>query len=99
MTDFLVELEITGTDSVDPAELDRLRGAEAVRAEELASSGLLLRLWRPADPSSQPRWRNVGLWHAPDEASLRQALESLPLWPWMSASVRTLDAHPHDPGR
>jgi muconolactone D-isomerase len=94
MTYFLIELEVHGTETLDPDELTRLLTAESTRARELADLGVLLRLWRPPEAG----WRNVGLWEATDDASLREALASLPMWPWMTASVRPLADHPNDPG-
>ncbi|MFI2206672.1 muconolactone Delta-isomerase family protein [Streptomyces sp. NPDC020192] len=94
MKEFLVELTTTVPEGTDPAEVDRRRAAEAVRAKELASAGHLVRLWRPVG-----ELRSIGVWRADDEADLREkVLETLPLWPWMTAVVTALQAHPNDPG-
>ena len=50
------------------------------------------RLWRVPG-----RWANWGLWEAPDATALHEALNSLPLWPWMSIRVHPLARHPNDP--
>lgn len=94
MREFLVEIVLEGTESVPLADLEELRLAEAARAVDLASEGTLLRLWR----TDAPGWRNVGLWRARSERDLRGTIASLPLAPFMSVSVRKLDAHPNDPG-
>ncbi|WP_055590840.1 muconolactone Delta-isomerase family protein [Peterkaempfera griseoplana] len=94
MKEFLVELTTTVPEGTDPAEVDRRRAAEAVRARELAASGNLVRLWRPVG-----ELRSLGLWRAGDEAELRtEVLGTLPLWPWMTAVVTALQSHPNDPG-
>ncbi|WP_081236024.1 muconolactone Delta-isomerase family protein [Streptomyces viridosporus] len=94
MREFLVELTTTIPEGTDPAEVDRVRAAEAVRAGELAAGGHLVRLWRPV---GEPR--SIGLWRADDETELRQkVLGTLPLWPWMTAVVTELQSHPNDPG-
>ncbi|MFE2985967.1 muconolactone Delta-isomerase family protein [Streptomyces sp. NPDC059262] len=94
MNEFLVELTTTVPEGTDPAEVDRRRAAEAVRANELASAGRLVRLWRPAG-----ELRSVGVWRAEDEADLREkVIGTLPLWPWMTAVVTALQTHPNDPG-
>jgi muconolactone D-isomerase len=94
MKEFLVELTARVPEGTDPAEVDRRRAAEAVRARELAADGHLLRLWRPA---GEPRV--IGIWRADDEAQLREkVLGSLPLWPWATAVITTLQSHPNDPG-
>lgn len=92
--EFLVRMEVVGVAAVDPAELDRLRRAEALRAAELADAGVLRRVWRPAGGG----WRNVGLWTAADEPALRAALATLPMAPFLRVEVEALAAHPNDPG-
>ena len=93
MTEFLVEISLSGTESVNPADLDRLRRAETVRAGELAAGGTLIRLWR----TTEPGWRNVGLWRAPSEEALRETIATLPLASFMTVTCRPLLAHPNDP--
>ncbi len=93
--EFLVELTTVVPEGTDPAEVDRRRAAEAVRAKELAAQGRLFRLWRPVG-----ELRSIGVWLADDEVELRvKVLGSLPLWPWMTAVVTPLQSHPNDPGR
>ncbi|MFJ9558862.1 muconolactone Delta-isomerase family protein [Streptomyces fuscichromogenes] len=95
MKEFLVEITTTVPEGIDPAEVDRIRAAEAVRAAELVAQGHLYRLWRPVG-----ELRSVGVWCADDETALREkVLGSLPLWPWMTAVVTPLQSHPNDPGR
>ena len=94
MKEFLVEITTTIPEGTDPAEVDRRRAAEAVRAKELAADGRLGRLWRPVGER-----RSIGLWRAADEAELReQVLGTLPLSPWMAFAVTPVEAHPNDPG-
>ncbi|MFI5998397.1 muconolactone Delta-isomerase family protein [Streptomyces sp. NPDC051362] len=93
MKEFLVELTTVVPGGTDPAEVDRRRAAEAVRAKELAAQGHLFRLWRPIG-----ELRSIGVWLADDETELRdEVLGSLPLWPWMTAVVTHLQSHPNDP--
>lgn len=94
MKEFLVELTTNVPEGTDPAEVDRRRAAEAVRAAELAAEGHLVRLWRPVG-----ELRSVGLWRAADEGELHEkVLGSLPLRPWMTPVVTALEPHPNDPG-
>ena len=89
MQEFLVEITTTVPEGTDPAEVDRRRAAEAVRAGELA------RLWRPVG-----ELRSIGLWLAADEAELyEKVLGTLPLRPWMTLVVTAVEPHPNDPGR
>lgn len=95
MKEFLVELTTTVPKGTDPAEVDRRRAEESVRARELAAAGRLVRLWRPVG-----ELRSIGLWRAVDDGELyREVLGTLPLWPWMTSVVTALESHPNDPGR
>ncbi|HEY3869104.1 MAG TPA: muconolactone Delta-isomerase family protein [Actinocrinis sp.] len=95
MKEYLVEITTTIPEGTDPAEVDRCRAAEAVRAAELAESGHLFRLWRPVG-----ELRSIGVWCADDEADLHEkVLGTLPLRLWMAVHVTPLEAHPNDPGR
>ncbi|MFG2267452.1 muconolactone Delta-isomerase family protein [Streptomyces sp. NPDC048720] len=95
MREFLVEIVTDVPEGTDPAEVDRRRAAEAVRAKELAASGNLVRLWRPVG-----ELRSIGLWRAADEAELHEeVLGTLPLRSWMTLTVTAVESHPNDPGR
>ncbi|WP_145907996.1 muconolactone Delta-isomerase family protein [Kitasatospora viridis] len=94
MHEYLVEITTDVPPDVPAEEVDRRRAAEAVRAHELAATGRLARLWRPL---GEPR--SIGIWRAANEADLRTAvLGTLPMWPWMTATVTPLEPHPNDPG-
>ena len=95
MQEFLVEITTTIPEGTDPAEVDRRRTAEAVRAKELAATGHLARLWRPVG-----ELRSIGVWRAANETELREkVLGTLPLRSWMTLSVTPLESHPNDPGK
>lgn len=95
MREFIVEITTTVPEGTDPAEVDRRRAAEAVRARELAAAGHLTRLWRPVG-----EMRSIGLWRAADETELdEKVLGTLPLRSWMTLRVTPVNPHPNDPGR
>ncbi|MEU8795363.1 muconolactone Delta-isomerase family protein [Streptomyces sp. NPDC048643] len=95
MKEFLVEVTTAIPEGTDPAEVDRRRAAEAVRARELIATGHLVRLWRPVGET-----RSIALWRAVDEAELYdKVLNTLPLWPWMTGVVTAVESHPNDPGK
>jgi muconolactone D-isomerase len=93
--EFLVEITTSVPEGTDPAEVDRRRNAEAVRAKDLIATGHLVRLWRPVG-----ELRSIGLWRAADETELHEkVLGTLPLRPWMSLVVTPIESHPNDPGK
>lgn len=94
--EFLVRIEFEAPAGTTPDALALKRADEAVRAQELARSGNLVRLWRPE--TLDGRWANIGIWHADDESDLRAILRTLPLFPWASIDVSPLFPHPNDPG-
>ena len=95
MKEFLVEVTTNIPEGTDPAEVDRRRTAEAVRAAELSAAGHLVRIWRPVG-----EMRSIALWRAADEAVLyEKVLDTLPLWPWMTSVVTALESHSNDPGK
>ncbi|HVV24195.1 MAG TPA: muconolactone Delta-isomerase family protein [Pseudonocardiaceae bacterium] len=95
MREFLVKITTAVPDGTDPAEVDRRRAAEAVRAKELAAGGHLVRLWRPVGEKY-----SIGVWRADDYADLHaRVLDTLPLRDWMTIEITPLDSHPNDPGR
>jgi muconolactone D-isomerase len=95
MREFLVEITTTVPEGTDPAEVDRRRAAESVRARELAATGHLFRIWRPVG-----ELRSIGVWCADDESELHEkVLGTLPLHPWMTFTITPLEPHPNDPGR
>ncbi|MEN3616130.1 muconolactone Delta-isomerase family protein [Plantactinospora sp. ZYX-F-223] len=95
MKEFLVELVTNVPEGTDPAEVDRRRAAEKVRAGELAAAGHLVRLWRPVG-----ELRSIGLWRAANEAELHEkVLGTLPLRPWMTPAITEVEPHPNDPGK
>ncbi len=95
MREFLVEVTTTVPEGTSQDEVDRRRAAEAVRARELAMTGNLARLWRPAG-----ELRSIGIWRAADEADLREkVLGTLPLRPWMTLTVTPSSPTPTTPAR
>jgi muconolactone D-isomerase len=90
---FLLHIEVTWPPDGDPEEKDRRIVAEAARARELASEGVIKRLWRIPG-----QWATWGLWEAEDATALHAAITSLPMWPYLDVEVFPLAAHPNDPG-
>lgn len=89
--EFLVRFESRPPADMRTAELDRLRRLERARAAELRAAGVLRRLWRVPGTRAV-----VGLWEATDATALHEALASLPMSPWFSASVEALATHPQE---
>lgn len=92
--EFLVGIEVNWPADGDEEALARLTAAERERADELASAGIIRRLWRV--PGRRANW---GIWEAPDATALHAAISSLPMFPWLAVAVHPLAAHPSDPPR
>lgn len=90
--EFLVQIDVKFPPDTADERKQELVAAEAVRARELATAGLIIRLWRIPG-----RWANVGLWAAADASALHDAVSSLPLYPWLDVRVTPLARHPSDP--
>ena len=59
--EFLVDMVTTVPEGTDDATVADTKAREAVRAEELARQGHLLRLWSP--PVKPGEWRKIGRAH------------------------------------
>ena len=95
--EYLVDFTIDIPDGTSSTDVDSRSRAEAERVDALGREGHALRVWRPVPDDG--RWRAIGLYRADDEAELNAILESLPLYSWMTISVRALAPPPNDPAR
>lgn len=93
MPEFLVHIEVRWPPGGDPRERERLVDAERTRAQELTDAGTIRRLWRIPG-----RWANWGIWSTESVGHLHDAIESLPLRPYLEVIVHPLAPHPSDPG-
>lgn len=89
---YLVRMEVRIPVDLPPDERARLLGAEADRARQLAADGTLVQLWRVTG-----RRANVGIWSAATCDALHEALESLPLYPFLEIEVLPVSTHPNAP--
>jgi muconolactone D-isomerase len=89
--EFLVHMEVARIEGGEERE-KQLREQEAARSRELASQGLLMRLWRV--PGRRENW---GIWKAADTDQLHAAFVSLPLFSYLKITVHPLASHPNDP--
>jgi muconolactone D-isomerase len=95
--EYLVDFTIDIPDGTSSADVDRRARAEAKRVDALGREGHVLRVWRPMPDDG--RARAIGLYRADDDVELKAILEALPLYPWMTISVRALAPHPNDPAQ
>ncbi|MGY2876531.1 muconolactone D-isomerase [Marmoricola sp. URHA0025 HA25] len=87
---FLVRLEAHLPEDLAAQELERLNAAETARGIALREAGVIEHIWR-----LEGRRANVGVWRAADRSALDEALDSLPLRPWLEiAEVVVLVPHP-----
>jgi muconolactone D-isomerase len=92
--EFLVRIEVRLPPDMPEEQRQILLSAEAKRGRQLIEEGLLKRIWRVPG-----RLANVSLYEAPDATAVHAAITSLPLWPWITASVEALAVHPLEANR
>jgi muconolactone delta-isomerase len=93
--EFLVTMTITTPEDATTEAIEDREAREAARAGELATQGILRRLWKL--PAAAGQQRTLGLWAASDEPVLASTFRSLPLHDWMIVTTTPLSAHPSDP--
>jgi muconolactone delta-isomerase len=92
--EFLTAFTLVVPGDASPQTVDDTIRRQADRERELAGEGNLERLWiRPGEG------RTLGLWRAPDPATMDAVLASLPMQGWMDVQTTPLTPHPSDPGR
>jgi len=85
----MVEIRVELPASLGDDEREALRAAELSRGRELVAAGAIRSIWRI--PGGM---RNVGIWAAADATELHELIESLPMYPWLTAEVTPLARHP-----
>jgi muconolactone D-isomerase len=86
--EFLLEIEVRLPVSMEDVERARLIEAERVRGRELAEQGVIRAIWRVPG-----RFANRAIWSAVDATELHDAIQSLPLWPYIDVVVTPLARH------
>jgi muconolactone D-isomerase len=82
-------MDVRPPPGIDPAELDRLKAEEKVRAQELQRSGKWMHLWRIAG-----QYSNISVFDTESHDELHAILSALPLFPFMAIAVMPLARHP-----
>ncbi|WP_328328186.1 MULTISPECIES: muconolactone Delta-isomerase [unclassified Streptomyces] len=87
--DFLVRIDATRVYELPADDHNDLVERERDRGRELMADGVLRRLW-----TLPGKRANIGLWSAPDADTLVEALNSLPIRPYVDIDVTALATHP-----
>lgn len=87
--EFLVEADIRLPLELEPAARQSLLEAEALYGAARRDRGDLIRIWRVPG-----RTANIAIWRAADATALHDLLSGLPLFRFMSITVRPLALHP-----
>jgi muconolactone D-isomerase len=86
--EFLVEIEVSVPPELGAERRQELTEAEVQRGRELKERGTIVRMWRVPG-----RTANVGIWEAADPTLLHEAITSLPMFPYLRATVTPLAVH------
>ncbi|MFJ5291168.1 MULTISPECIES: muconolactone Delta-isomerase family protein [unclassified Streptomyces] len=87
--DFLVRIDAPRVYELPAADHAELVKRERDRGRELMADGVLRQLW-----TLPGKRANIGLWSAPDADALVEALNSLPIRPYVDIDVTALATHP-----
>ena len=87
--EFLVQIQVTLPPELSNGSRQELMLRELVRGRELMNEGVIRRIWRIPG-----RTANVGIWDADEPTVLHEALSSLPMFPYIDATVTPLATHP-----
>ncbi len=87
--EFLVQIQVTLPPELSNGSRQELMLRELVRGRELMNEGVIRRIWRIPG-----RTANVGIWDAAEPTALHEALSSLPMFPYIDATVTPLATHP-----
>lgn len=74
---------------MDPAELEKLKEAERLRAIEMQEAGKFVHLWRVAG-----RMANISIFDCESNDELHELLMSLPMFPYFTIKIIPLAKHP-----
>jgi muconolactone D-isomerase len=83
--EFLVQIQVNLPVGVDPTDLVQ---REQARGRELKAAGTIVRIWRVPG-----RTASVGIWQAEDATALHEAIASMPMFPYLDATVTPLATH------
>ena len=86
--EFLVQIQVTFPPGLASTDRQELMEREQARGWELKNEGVIRRMWRIPG-----RTANVGIWDAADATALHDALSSLPMFPYIDATVTPLATH------
>lgn len=86
---FHVEMDVRVPHDMPAGVADRLKATEREKAQALQRSGKWRHLWRIAG-----RWANVSIFDVESVDELHELISTLPLFPYMTVSVRPLCRHP-----
>jgi len=89
--EFLVRQSNSAASVLPPERHEELRQQERARAAELRRAGILVKLWRVLGSTD-----SIALYQARDADALHEALQSLPMFPWMRFTVEPLVTHPQE---
>lgn len=86
---FKVEMDVVVPQDLDEQAFNDLKAREKEFAQELQHKGVWRHLWRVVG-----QYKNVSIFDVESNEELHNILTSLPLFPFMTISVKALCRHP-----
>jgi len=86
---FMLNIEVSIPAEMPQADKDALRQREDERAMQLVKAQKLRRIWRIVGQTA-----NFSVWQAASLEELHEAVQSLPMFPYMKVTVVPLIQHP-----
>ena len=86
--EFLVRIRVDFPPDMPSEQLADVMEREKARGRELKDAGTIVRIWRIPG-----RRENVAIWKGENADAIHDAIQSLPVFPWIDADVTALATH------
>ncbi|MCC3701923.1 muconolactone Delta-isomerase [Rouxiella badensis] len=86
---FQVDMVVNIPDSLPKEQADEIKAREKLYSQKLQHEGKWRHIWRVAG-----KYENISIFDVKDNTELHEILTGLPLYPYMTMTIRPLCRHP-----